>query len=507
MDPLMAALRRLRLHLLVSQWTRALVSALILTTALACGWLLLVRLFPKLGAVEPVSAGLVAAGIVLATLYTLWKRPSVLKAAIEADRRLGLQERITSSLQLADAEGAMVAALHDDARTQLAKLDYTREFPFATPRSVRWLAIPVLLFLTGYLLLPEFDLFSQRAREAEAKKKEEAVRVEANRLVEAIKPLRELGLENDADLNAIAGEIQRISDQLKAGELDEKQAFAKLTNLANQLSDQQKKLEAKAPTPKIGSELSKLDLSKELAENIQKGDFGKAQEKAQELAEKALSETATPEEKQKASEELSKLANMLSETNPELAKALSQLAAAMKMNNPGELKKAAEAMKLSLDQLKELMAQMQKLSECQGKLAQCKNKLYCSQCKGICTGNCQSDKYGLGLRGKGKGQGNRIGELPDVKTSTEEKLAPGDVVQGKVLATIMQRAAPSDNPQATVDYSAQALVQIQQQNEEALTKEEIPPGAKEFVRQYFGSLEPERDMNQQQVPVETPAAK
>jgi hypothetical protein len=236
--------------------------------------------------------------------------------------------------------------------------------------------------------------------------------------------------------------------------------------------------------------MSKLEFSKELAENVQKGDFGEAQQKAQELAEKALSENATPEEKEKIANELGNLSKMLSETNPELAKALANLAAALKMGDSGEAKKAMEGVKLSLEDLKKLLEQLKKLSECQGKLGECKNKLYCALCKGMCKGGtCRGQ--GLGLGGPGRGQGNRIGQLPDVKTSTDPSLAPGDMTKGKILATIMQRAAPTDGQDASIDYSSQAIVQIQQQSEEALTKEEIPPGAKEFVRQYFGSLEPD----------------
>ncbi|NUM56177.1 MAG: hypothetical protein HUU46_21260 [Candidatus Hydrogenedentes bacterium] len=509
MDPLMAALRRLRLRLFITQWTRAVVISLIASTALACGWLLVARLFPTVGPVEPVSLVLVVLGLLAATTFSVWKRPSVLKAALEADKRLGLHERITSSLQLEGVEGAMVDAVHADARAQLARLNYTGEFPFTTPRAIRWLAFPVVLFLVGYVLLPEFDLFGQRKREAEAKAKETAMRVEAQRLEEIVKLLKELGLEDNADLAALTGEIERIAEQLKSGELSEKQAFAKLTNLTDRLAEQREKLGEKAALPNLANEISKLEFSKDLAENVQKGEFGEAQQKAQELAEKALSENATPEEKEKIATELANLANMLGEMDPELAKALSELSAALKMDDIEAAKKAMEGVKLSLEDLKKLVEQLEKLSKCEGKLGECKNKMYCSACKGMCKGDC--DKYlmglgkvpGLGQGGAngwgagqgglyaGWGQGNREGEAPGFEASADPTMVPGEVTKGKILATIMQRAAPDGDESATIDYSSQAIVQIQQQSEEALTKEEIPPGAKEFVRQYFGSLEPE----------------
>ncbi len=229
---------------------------------------------------------------------------------------------------------------------------------------------------------------------------------------------------------------------------------------------------------------------KELAESIQKGDFGKALEKAQEIAAKAQAGELSAEDKDALSEEMSQLAKALAESNPELAAALAKMANGLKMSDVGEMQMAMDAMKMSMEDLKSMLAQMEKMAQCEGKLGECKNKLYCSECQGICKGGTCSGT-GMGMRGKGQGRGNRIGELPDVKTATDPTMAPGDVTKGKILATIMQRTAPSEGEQTSVEYSSQALVQIQQQSEEALTKEEIPAGAKEFVRQYFGSLEPE----------------
>lgn len=495
----MQALRRLRMRLFITRWTRSVVWSLIASMGLACVWLLIVKAFPLAGSVGPTVGALVATGIIVATIHAVWTRPTLLQAALEADRRLGLQERITSSLQLAAAEGPMVAAVHDDARYHLSRLNYTQEFPFTTPRAIRWLAVPAVLFLAGYVLLPEFDLFSLQERQAQAKKQELAVKAEAERLVEAIKPLEELGLEGNPELQTITAEVVRVSEQLKAGELTEKQAFAKLSNLTDRLDEQRQKLEAKSPNSKLGEQLSKLVLSREFAENLDKGNLDKTLEKAQELAEKVNSGQMSEQEKSKLAEELDKLSQSLTETNPELAEALSKFSAALKMNNAEACQDAMQNMQMTLAEMKELLQQMQKLSECRGKLAQSQNKLYCAVCQGMCKGgNCPGS--GSGMRGPGRGRGNKVGDLPNVKTATDAQLAPGDVTKGKILASIVQRAAPQEGQDSTVDYSSQALVQIQQQSEEALTKEEIPAGAKEFVRQYFGSLEPERQRSPEDDP-------
>lgn len=85
-----------------------------------------------------------------------------------------------------------------------------------------------------------------------------------------------------------------------------------------------------------------------------------------------------------------------------------------------------------------------------------------------------------------------MGELPDVQSSFTPTTLPGEMTPGKVLSSIVQHNAPDEDPEATAEFVSDTIIEVQQAAEEALTKEEIPQGSKEFVRQYFGSLEPER---------------
>ena len=57
----------------------------------------------------------------------------------------------------------------------------------------------------------------------------------------------------------------------------------------------------------------------------------------------------------------------------------------------------------------------------------------------------------------------------------------------------MQKGAPEKNGNATQGYVESNFVQVKQDAEQALSKEEIPAGSKEFVREYFSSLEPEKE--------------
>jgi len=504
MDPLENALHTLRRRLLVTRWTRVTVHALIATSVIALVWLVLTRLFPALGGVERVAAVLTGVAVAGATGWAFWKRPSLVQTALEADQRLGLNERLTSSLELADSDAPMVRELHADARAQLARLDVRREFPFATPRAIRWLAIPLVLFCLGYVLLPEFDLFNFRERQAEAKAREDAVRVEAERLLAAVQPLRELPEAVDGEFEGIAENVERIAEGLEAGEISEKQAVARLSNLAKLLEEQREKLAAESPTPRLNGDTSKLTMAKEVANNIEKGDFGKAGEKLQDLMQKLEAGELSEQAQDQLESDLDELAKMLGGQDSALGEALADIAAGLKLQDKAALQAALEKLDLTLEDLKSLMEQMEKLQQCQMKFAECENTLYCSECQGICKGGtCPGNKFAAGpygLRGPGRGRGNQIGELPDVEASFDPKMLPGDMTKGKILASIMQRAAPTDDADSTIEYSEQAFVQVKQQAEEALTREEIPPGSREFVRQYFGSLEPESTSEQSAPP-------
>ena len=96
---------------------------------------------------------------------------------------------------------------------------------------------------------------------------------------------------------------------------------------------------------------------------------------------------------------------------------------------------------------------------------------------------------GGGMGSHGRGRGGQIGDLPDANGNFTPSLLPGQMQQGPMLATVNQLTKPDDHAEASLDYLPGQMVQVQQEAEQALAQEQIPPGAKEFVRQYFGTLD------------------
>jgi len=528
MDKLLVALRQLRWRLSIQQWIRFVAAASFISSTTACVWLFLTKLFPMLGDPVPVFFGMFALGVAAATVMAVLRRPGLVRTALETDDRLALDERLTSSYELADAEGAMVEALHRDARAYLDRLNMRKAFPYGVPRHARWLVVPLLAFGLAHMLMPELDLLGHREREAEAYAREQAVRVRAEKLRKAVRPLEKLSGENVADLLEAATSVERIAESMESREINEKQALAKLTNLANELMKQREQLQESTPVPKLAGDMSKLGMTREMANDIQNGRFGDAAQKAKELAEKMKKGGIDEKKSKRLADELKTLSEMLGGKESQVGQALADAASSLATGDLESALQAMNAMELSLEDLASVLEQLEMLNLALGDLARWRQDMlgpseFCricgmplkpcdiSHCPGGCCGpgcscfgmckRCYAGIGGMwaeglggiggGMGARGRGRGGLTGELPEVSPAFKPTVAPGPLTKGKVLADILQKSAPDEDVETTLDYVSGAFIQVRQEAEQALTKEQIPPGSKEFVRQYFGSLEPE----------------
>ena len=503
-DPLVAALKKIRLRLGLRRWISYTVSALLISATAACFWVLLTRFFPQLGDAAYPAIVLIGGAYIFATAWAIRNRPTLLDAALAADTQMGLRERLTTSLESADAEGAMVEAVHADARRRLEGLDLRRQFPLVSSRATRWVYVPLLLLGLSYTLLPEFDILGHRERQVEAKAHEQAVAIKVERIRSALEPLKEKLGDAEGALGDMTAEIDGLADDLASEAITEKQAMARLANLADEVQRRRQGLSEENPMPKLAADLNKLGMARELASALQEGRMKDAAQKAGELAKKLREGKLSERELKEMSRDLKKLSDMLgskTELGAALAQALAEAGAAMASGDIDAAKAAFEAIELSLEDLQSILDQLQQMDVVMADIREWKDAFmgpsdYCRYCgsklgeHGECeNGSCRG--YGLGLLGAGRGTGNRLGEIPDVEVGMKPTLAKGPLTKGKMLADILQRTAPETGEEPTAEFIAGAFIEMKQEAEQALTQEEIPQGSKEFVRQYFGSLEPE----------------
>ena len=513
MDPLKVMLRRVARRLAFHQWVVFTATMLFYSSCVALTWVVLTRLFPMLGDALWVSVGVLGAGVLGALVWTWRRRPSLVRAALETDRRLGLGERLTSSLELKDVQSPMVEALHADARRRLDGLSFREQFPLRIRGLARWSFVPLLALGLAYVFLPTYDLLGHRERIAEAKAKEQARVVQAERLEAAKQSIEKDAAGADAVDAEILASIDAMAAELGTGQITEKQAFAKLSNVVEAIEKQRAELAAKDPIPQLQGDMNQFDAARDMAMAMQEGRMDDAAKKAAEIAKKLHDKNLSEADKKKLAKEMNALSKLAGGRNSELGKALAKAAAALGEGNPEDAAKALEELALSLEDIQSILDQMNQLAEMKAKLGEWKNSMlgpsefcrYCGTKLGECEGGscdkpgghthhgaCARCVGGAGLRGPGQGAGGILGELPEIDTAFKPSVAGGPMTKGRMLADIIQRTAPEQGQQPTVENLSGAFVQVQQEAEQALTQEEIPIASKEYVRRYFGSLEPEK---------------
>jgi hypothetical protein len=504
MDPLRPKLRKVARRLAIQQWMDYVTLGLLYAMSLACVWLLLTKLFPVLGDPAIVAAGLVAVSVLAFTVLAFLRRPDELTAALSADERLGLNERFTSSLQLEKVEGGMVAALHKDAKRHVASLEPRRDFPFRASRTLRWVSIPVLLFGLGFFL-PELDILGHREAVEAAIAKEEKVQMQVERIKEAAKPLREMDEgELDAKVGDVVGMMDALAEDFGRGEINEKQAFARLMNRADELAEQAQTLSANRPVPKLGDDTRQFGDAAEMAKNIQDGNFSEAAAKAKELQKKMAEGDLSDAEKKSMGEDLQKLAQAMASQNPALSEALANAAAAMQAAGNGQKSgQSSQAMAQAMAALQQMEMSLQDMQSVMTQLAQLEAAGQClgGACQGLgfkpggkagiggTWARGMSNMQGGGMGKGGRGRGGQVGDLPDSSGKFTPSMLPGEMTAGPMLATINQLAKPDGEAESTITTLSGQITQVRQNAEQALAQEEIPAGSKEFVRQYFGTFE------------------
>lgn len=524
MSPLVSRLRKLRLRLAFRQLLDFLLSGVFFGGLASCIWLLATRFFPVLGDALWVGVAAFATGVAAAGLVAFLRRPDLMDAALAADLRLGLRERLSSSYELADAEGGMVGALHRDAERHLSHLQDGRDFPLVPRRGLRWFAVPFLIFGIGYVLFPELDLFGYRERQAEARQRAEALEAKVKKLNLTADVLRRTEAESAPAAEAQAKELKLVAEELQAGKITEKQALARVSSLAEQLREQRENLKENQPQPQL-AEANKLTVAREVAEALQNGRTSDAAQKLKDLKKKLQEGKLSQQQKEALAKDLQALSEMMGgESKPLNAAVLKALSQAGANLSSEDLDSALDAMELSLEDMASVLDQLAKLESALGRLGEWKSELlgpsefcrncgkriglcdHCSECRGgRCShcGNCglcegcgrglwaegEANMPGNGMGGPGMGRGQQVGELPDADVDFEPTILPGGMTQGKMLANMLEKTAPEVGAEASADYVGGTFTAVRQEAEQALTKEDIPRGSREFVRQYFGSLE------------------
>ena len=295
------------------------------------------------------------ASLAAAALSAFLARPSLRAAAVHADGRLALAERLSSAL-LVTGDSPMEQAVREDARRVLPRLGNGAACPVALSRNRAWRAGAALLFLALALASPEWDLFGRRASRTSRAQALLRVQTAGTALEQRVQKYQEEAKARGIEKGEIGKNLEQLAAELKEGIQDPKAALADVNDLQARLKAEMDQFKEK----------DKAALARDLqrALRTQAAEQGKAPPGAQadalkdlmndvrELSKKAEAGTATPKDLAEMQKALSSLAEALGKTEAtrQLAEELSRAAEALDQK-PGAMPQISDDLKKLADQL------------------------------------------------------------------------------------------------------------------------------------------------------------
>jgi len=512
MDTLISYLRRwglwlrLRDSLAWSAW--GLVAGLALALALA----LTARVWPLLtrGPLLLITAAL-ALSATLGGMIAAWLRPrSRHRLARTLDLRLALAERLTTALEIGSgqlrAAPAMATAQRAETLNAVARVDVRAALPLQVPRRTLLAALILTAGLAASLLLPnpQEDALHQRAAFREALQ-EQVEQLEAART--EIEQAEGLTPEERA---ALLEALEEAIAALQENNITPEEAVAVLADTERALAQLQDPGAAtvRAGLERAAAEMGDSALTQEIADLLAQGDYAAA---AAALASFAgeKGQALTREEELELAEQLAQAAQALADSNPELAEQLAQAAQAIQQGN---IAQARQAIRQAAGQLAGAGQRVERQQAVEGALnALQEGREQVAQAGGQPAAGGQLAGPGQqGGQSQGQSGGQQAGPGQQINPGHSEDSgtgAPYDsvYVPGRLggegseidIGRTGDDGLPVGDSPIPTPLDGQALVPYRDvyadyagQAHAALESSYIPLGMRQYVRDYFSSLEP-----------------
>jgi hypothetical protein len=456
---------------------------------------------------------------ILAAAITLARRYSEREVASLVDRRAGTRDRFVTALVLSEQPAppgeniALRSLAAEECRSFLANRRFTQFFPWRFPRELAWLVVPLVM-----LAMLRWDAALVRARLAALHAQSQ---MEVGATADALEQLaKKTAATPDAkgDLTRIAEQLRRAADELRATtetkEEARKAALRELSALEKMVRDARDHADDVSPDEwkEIAKALAQNEATKNAADALAAGKLADA---AKELAQAANADEPSTEKAAKAlSEALQRLADKhaLNKELDELAKqmgsskasraALQKLAEMMaKAQRGGQPVPGGDSSKQSLQNLLAILQSL-KFGE-NNDPASASNAAPGKPLDGrVAMQSFGTDRspgpptqgdasLPSGLPGSERDLGttpNALGEpeKPQGEKGADVSLA-GRLGEGETLSALVPTAG--DGSKASVRYKA-VYDAMAPAAENAVLQENIPLGARFFIKRYFEAIRP-----------------
>ncbi len=488
-----------------------------------------------------------AAVAVMTVAFWLLNHPSRMSAALLLDERLKLKERFSTALALGSSDDAFARAACGQARRTAERIKPQQQFPVRPSRNWVYAGGTWAIVAAMVMFMPQKDLLGLLARKEKEKARTKEVETAKSQVAETAKVVKTtldaLGQEKLAEELAA---LNQVPEGARAEDI-KRQAIKKLGDISEKLKQMQNqtKFESMQVLQQMLKQLpgSPDAVSQQLRMALARGQFGKAAALLKQMQQE-LSEGKLSQEQQKALaqklQELAKQLQQLAAENKKLEDELEKLGLDKKLAklNQQQLRKALQKQGLSQQQIEQLLrkaaacrmacsrcsglgqamaacgvggslggdqladaaeqlSQLESLQE-QLKLTEAALAQIEGACKGMGRGMCkgigcrkpfasgQSNRYGPGTGGPGKGFGPR-GYDDSGKTGTKTTKVKNKPGEGPIIASWYFKG-PQVKGEARRDL-AEVLRAGRDSAAEAISDNEIPRRYEGAVKNYFGRLE------------------
>ncbi len=489
-------------------------------------------------------------GIAVGMVLLLWllRLPSRMQASLLLDERLGLRERFSTTLALAQSDDPFAQAARSESLASIHRADLRGHFPIGLSRSWYYGAGTWLVVIALVFLMPQKDLLGlmkKKQQHQQQTKQIEQAQAQVKQTAEAVKAVVE-----KLDDPALQEELKKLEGLAQAGQPQEirRDAIRTLGDLSDKLKQMQGNTQIDAANM-MQQMLQRLrgstdPFSQQIRTALAKGDFAQAAnllgQLQKDLASGKLSDQQrrdTAQQLQQLAKELQKLAEQKRDLEQELEKlgldkklaqmdqqqlkqALQQQglkpdqidqllkkmaasqAAAGKCSGLGQALAAtgAGADGLSADELSEAMDQLDALESMhqQTMLLQAGLDEISSFIGQLGEGMCQgpggqspwqegwSNQFGSGSGGPGMGFGPRDSDT-DGKTGTKATRTRNASSEGPVIASWYFK---DTQIKGEVRRDFTEVIQAGRTSAaEAISENQIPRKYEDAVKKYFGELE------------------
>lgn len=318
-------------------------------------------------------------GLVAAAILILWllQFPTRMQASILLDERLGLKERVSTTLALAGSDDPFAQAARAESLNVVQYANLAGHFPIRLSRSWVCGAGTWTVTIVMVLLIPQQDLLGFLKDRQEQQKKDvaaKAAQTQVKKATEKVKAaVRALG-----DPNLVA-DLKKLDDlgQMTEPKEVKREAIKALGDLSDKIKQMQasSKLAAPGAMQQMFKQLkgSPNPLSQQLRMALSKGDFSQAADMLAKL-QSQLNDGTMPEAQRKElaaqMQDLAKELQKLSEQKKQVEEELAKLGLDKKLAtaSPDQLRQALQKKGLSPQAVDQLM---KKIEAGQAACAQC----------------------------------------------------------------------------------------------------------------------------------------